>query len=37
MVAPEFDLAVHYYISPQFRLNINYDIYYYYTKNNYRI
>jgi hypothetical protein len=32
---PEIILALHYYISPQCRLNVNYDIRYYYTKNNY--
>jgi hypothetical protein len=35
-VEPKFALDLHYYISPQFRLNIFYNIYYYYTNNHYK-
>ena len=35
-IGPQFALALHYYISPQFRLNINYHIYYYYSNSNYK-
>jgi hypothetical protein len=33
-LAPKFTLAAHYYFSPQCRLNIHYDISYYYTDSN---
>jgi hypothetical protein len=36
VITPNFLFAMHYYISPQFRLNMNYNINYNYSKNNYR-
>jgi hypothetical protein len=36
LVAPLFDLAVYYYVSPQFRFILHYRISYNYTKSNYR-
>jgi hypothetical protein len=36
IITPDISLVMHYYISPQFRLNVNYHINYNYTKNNYK-